>query len=47
MSRFFYNVDPKEELNNDIEVSVLEKISDDELTESREDILKERNKKKA
>jgi len=47
MSRFFYKVDPQEELNDDIEIADLEKISDDELTESREEILKERNKKKA
>ena len=47
MNRFFYKVNPEEEFTDDIMITDLEKISDDELTENREDILKERNKKKA
>lgn len=46
-NRFYYKVDPVEEFTDDIQIADLEKISDDELTQNREDILKERNKKKA
>ena len=41
------DVDPLEELISDIDQEDLERISDDELTENRDDILKERNKKKS
>ena len=47
MSKFFVEVNSEEEFNNDISDKELEKISEDEQTESREQILKERNKKKS
>jgi hypothetical protein len=46
-SKFFYDVDPIQELKDDIDIEELERISEDEQTENREDILKERNKKKS
>lgn len=46
-SKFFYDVDPLKELTNDIDQDELERISADEQTENRDDILKERNKKKS
>jgi hypothetical protein len=46
-SKFFFDVEPIKELTNDIEIEELERISADEQTENREDILKERNKKKS
>jgi len=47
MSKFFIDVDPINELGEDIDQADLERISEDELTENREEILKERNKKKS
>jgi len=49
MSKFFVEVNTDEELDseNDIPIEELERISEDELLESREQILKERNKKKS
>lgn len=47
MSKFFVDVNSEEELDNDIPDKILEAISEDEQTESREQILKERNKKKS
>ncbi len=47
MSKFFVEVNSEEELDNDIPDKILEAMSEDELTESREQILKERNKKKS
>ena len=47
MSKIYCDVDPLVELANDIDPEELERISEDEQTESREDILKERNKKKS
>ena len=49
MSKFFVEVNADEELDseNDIPIEELERISEDELLESREQILKERNKKKS
>lgn len=46
-SKFFYDVNPIKELTNDIDQDELERISADEQTENRDDILKERNKKKS
>ena len=47
MKKFFVDVDEIEELENDIDQAELERISDNEQQERREDILKERNKKKS
>lgn len=47
MSRFYFKVNWQEEFTDDIPVEELERFSEDEMTESREEILKERNKKKA
>ena len=47
MSKIYCDVDPLAELVEDIDPEELERISEDEQTESREDILKERNKKKS
>lgn len=47
MSKFFYNVDAMEELRDDIDIEELEKISDDEKTENRDDLLKQRSKQKS
>jgi hypothetical protein len=47
LKRFYFHEDPFEELENDIDMEELERISDDEKMESREDILKERNKKRS
>jgi len=47
MSKFFVDVNSEEELDHDIPDKILEAISEDEQTESREQILKERNKKKS
>lgn len=44
MNKFFFNVDATEELTNDIDIEELEKISDDEHTENRDDLLKQRSK---
>ena len=47
MKKFFVDVDEIEEIENDIDLKELERISDNEQLESREDILKERNKRKS
>ena len=44
MSKFFYNVDAMEEISNDIDQDELERISEDEQTHNRDDLLKARSK---
>ena len=44
MSKFFYNVDAMEEIANDIDQDELERISEDEQTHNRDDLLKARSK---
>jgi Tfp pilus assembly protein PilO len=47
MAKFFYNVDAIEEITYDIDNDELERISEDEKTENREDLLKQRSKQKS